>query len=127
MDLPGVMWPLLSNILGGEMSYLCYRNMAPCVLDLHYTLHYNLYTRGRGDAGSSAQRYGPRSNWTYSLVFTHSNVFFKHGHFEEGATLLSPWAGAILIRVNIGRVSISIRISNNYRNIGLTYPADFNY
>ncbi len=83
------------------MSYLCYRNMAPSVLDLPGVIvHYNLCPRGRGDAGSSAQRYGPRSNWTYPLVFTHSNVFFKHGHFEEGAILLSPWAGAILIRVH---------------------------
>jgi len=82
------------------MSYLCYRNMAPCVLDLPGVIvHYKLYTRGRGDAGSFAQRYGPMSNCTYSLVFTHLNVFFKHGHFEEGAILLSPWAGAILIRV----------------------------
>jgi hypothetical protein len=30
----------------------------------------------------------PRSNCIYSLVFTHSNVFFKHDHFEEGAILL---------------------------------------
>ncbi len=31
---------------------------------------------------------GPMSNWTYYLVFIHSNVFFKHDHFEEGATIL---------------------------------------
>ncbi len=38
--------------------------------------------------------------WTYSLVFTHTNVFFKHGHFEEWVTLLSPWKeAATLIRV----------------------------
>ncbi len=29
-------------------------------------------------------RGGPRSNWTNSLDFTHSNVFFKHSHFWEG-------------------------------------------
>ncbi len=33
------------------------------------------------------------------LIFTHTNVFFKHGHFEEGVTLLSPWKEAALIRV----------------------------
>ncbi len=35
-------------------------------------------------------RVGPMSNRTYYLVFIHSNVFFKHGHFEEVATLSEP-------------------------------------
>ncbi len=77
LDLPGLMWPWLSNRGEREISYLCYRNMALCVPDSPAVkVHYNLYTRGRGDASSSAQIYGPRSNWMYSLVFTHSNVFF---------------------------------------------------
>ncbi len=37
--------------------------MAPCLLYLPGVIvHYNLYNRGSGDVGSSAQRYGPRSN-----------------------------------------------------------------
>jgi hypothetical protein len=67
------------------------------VLDLlRVFVHNDLYTRDGGDASSSAHRDGPRSNGTYSLVFTHLNVFFKHGHFEAGATLLSPLKGATL-------------------------------
>ncbi len=31
------------------------------------------------------------ANWTKSLVFIHSNVFFRNGHFEEGAIFLSHW------------------------------------
>jgi hypothetical protein len=59
----------------------------------------DLYTRERGDVSSSSHKGGPWSNWTNALVFIHSNVFFKHGYFEEGATALSHWKGATLIRV----------------------------
>jgi hypothetical protein len=48
------------------------------VLDLpRVFVHYEFYNRDRGDASSSAHRGGPRSNGTYSLVFTHLNVFFN--------------------------------------------------
>jgi hypothetical protein len=64
--------------------------------------NYNLYTRGRGDFGSSPQSDGPRSNWTYSLAFTQTMSSSNMAIFEEGAVLLSRWTGAILIRVKIG-------------------------
>jgi hypothetical protein len=48
-------------------------------------VHYDLYAGERRYVSSSAHRGGPWFNWTYSLVFTHSNVFFKHGLLRLGA------------------------------------------
>jgi hypothetical protein len=59
------------------MSYLCYRSMAICVLDLPGAIvHNNLYTRRTRNVGSCAQEEDRMSDWTYSLVFADSNVFF---------------------------------------------------
>jgi hypothetical protein len=56
----------------------------------------------------SAHRGGPRSNWACFLVFTNSNVFFKHCHFEEGANLLNLWKGATLIRYRADLRQLSV-------------------
>ncbi len=86
----------LSNRAEKGMS-LCNKRLVLCVLDLQWVI-VHLYTRKRGYVSSSAHRGGPRSYWTYSHVNNHSNVFFKHGHFEEGATLLSHWKWGHIIR-----------------------------
>jgi hypothetical protein len=67
---------------------------------LRVCVHYDFYTKDRGDASSSEYRGGPGSNGIYSLVFIHSTVFFKHGHFKKGVTLLSFFKWATFNRAN---------------------------
>ena len=57
------------------------------------------------------------------LIFPHTNVFFKHGHFEEGVTLLSPWKeAATLIRVKFLILTSSIFYCQNL--YFSTFPVD---
>ncbi len=72
--------------------------MAPCVLDQSGVIvHYNFYTRGAWrDVSSSAQRYGPTPS---SLLTQMSSSDLDI--FEDRAIHLSPWTGAILVRVKL--------------------------
>ncbi len=64
---------------------------------------------------------GPRSDLadSYFLGFTHSIFFFKRGHFEEGATLLSPLEGTTLIRVNVGERNVFRALEQKEQNWAL--------
>ncbi len=79
---------------GGEELRM-YHNFGPLCTGptgSHCTLQ-PLQLEGGVMSGSSAQRDSRRCNWTCSLVFPQSNVFFQHGHFEEEVILLSPGFG----------------------------------
>jgi hypothetical protein len=91
----GLMWPWLSKRLK--------EGWPPLVLDLPEVIVQNdLHTREMGDVSSSefAHRIGPRSNWTYSLVFIRP---LQTWPFWGGAIILSPWKGPHKLGLNVPR------------------------